>query len=93
MFYSTQIFENDAKLSPSAATGATLGMMAVNVLMTFVSTTIVDKSGRRTLQLIGLAGMWLSTILLVISLYVTVNTNRFTFQSQPNEITYVSFDL
>lgn len=72
MFYSTQIFEKDAKLNSTAATAATLGMMAVNVLMTIVSTIMVDKAGRRTLQLIGLAGMWLSTILLVVSLYMTV---------------------
>lgn len=72
MFYSTQIFENDAKLSTSAAIAATLATMAVNVLMTFISAVLVDNAGRRTLQLAGLGGMWLSSYLLVISLELTV---------------------
>lgn len=72
MFYSTQIFEKDAKLSRNAAVGATLATMTVNVLMTFVSAKLVDNLGRRTLQLAGLAGMWLSAYLLVISLELTV---------------------
>uniref|UniRef100_A0A915IMI1 Major facilitator superfamily (MFS) profile domain-containing protein n=1 Tax=Romanomermis culicivorax TaxID=13658 RepID=A0A915IMI1_ROMCU len=42
--------------------------MVVNVLMTLVSTAVVDKAGRRTLHLAGLGGMCLSTVLLVVTL-------------------------
>lgn len=65
MFYSTDIF-NNAGLEGDRAVYATLGMGAVNVLMTLVSTAIVDRAGRRTLHLIGLAGMWICTVLLVV---------------------------
>lgn len=68
MFYSTIIFEENANLSSDDSRLATLGVMVVNVLMTVVSTIIVDRAGRRTLQLAGLGGMFISTIALVISL-------------------------
>uniref|UniRef100_A0A915L9A6 Major facilitator superfamily (MFS) profile domain-containing protein n=1 Tax=Romanomermis culicivorax TaxID=13658 RepID=A0A915L9A6_ROMCU len=68
MFYSTQIFTQDAKLSPHAARMATIGVTLVNVLMTFVSMAVVDKAGRRSLHLGGLAGMFVSTVLLVLCL-------------------------
>uniref|UniRef100_A0A915KI94 Major facilitator superfamily (MFS) profile domain-containing protein n=1 Tax=Romanomermis culicivorax TaxID=13658 RepID=A0A915KI94_ROMCU len=68
MFYSTIIFEKDAKLSLDNARWATVGIMVVNVLMTLVSTAVVDKAGRRTLHLAGLGGMCLSTVLLVVTL-------------------------
>lgn len=73
MFYSTSIFEKDAKLNEKQAFGATIGMNVVNVLMTIVSTLMVDKAGRRTLLLIGLIGMWVSTILFVVSLSLVVS--------------------
>uniref|UniRef100_A0A915IUH9 Major facilitator superfamily (MFS) profile domain-containing protein n=1 Tax=Romanomermis culicivorax TaxID=13658 RepID=A0A915IUH9_ROMCU len=71
MFYSAQIFEQDAKLSLDDARLATIGVMLVNVLMTVVSTIIVDKAGRWTLQLAGLGGMLISTVFLVISLHLS----------------------
>lgn len=47
---------------------ATMGVMIVNVLMTVVSTVLVDRAGRRTLLLASLIGMFFATILLVVSL-------------------------
>lgn len=70
IFYSTEIFQN-AGLSYEAAVNATLGMGTVNVLMTLVSMVLVDKAGRKTLHLTGLAGMMIITLLLTISLALT----------------------
>uniref|UniRef100_A0A915KZM7 Major facilitator superfamily (MFS) profile domain-containing protein n=1 Tax=Romanomermis culicivorax TaxID=13658 RepID=A0A915KZM7_ROMCU len=75
MFYSSSIFEKDAKLGPALATYATIGVMVVNVLMTVVSTAIVDKCGRRVLLLISLAGMFVTTICLVVTLYLSGQQN------------------
>ncbi|CAB3411058.1 unnamed protein product [Caenorhabditis bovis] len=66
MFYSTVIFKG-AGLTGNEPFYATIGMGAVNVLMTIVSVWLVDhpKFGRRSLLLIGLIGMFVSTLLLV----------------------------
>jgi SP family facilitated glucose transporter-like MFS transporter 1 len=72
MFFSTKIFRM-AQLDDKSAQYATLGMGAVNVFMTLISMVIVEKAGRKTLLLIGFAGMCVTTILLTICLaYVQV---------------------
>lgn len=63
----------NAGLTNQAAIYATLGMGSVNVLMTVVSMVLVDKAGRKTLHLIGLAGMMVLTLILTISLALTVS--------------------
>ncbi|CAI5442071.1 unnamed protein product [Caenorhabditis angaria] len=66
MFYSTVIFRG-AGLVGNEPFYATIGMGAVNVIMTIISVWLVDhpKFGRRSLLLIGLVGMFVSTLLLV----------------------------
>jgi SP family facilitated glucose transporter-like MFS transporter 1 len=72
MFFSTKIF-TVAQLDERSAQHATLGMGAVNVLMTVVSMFIVERAGRKTLLLVGFAGMCVTTLFLTISLaYVQV---------------------
>lgn len=62
-----------AQLDDKSAQYATLGMGAVNVFMTLISMVIVEKAGRKTLLLVGFAGMCCTTILLTICLaYVQV---------------------
>ncbi|KFD64869.1 hypothetical protein M514_01684 [Trichuris suis] len=68
MFYSTRIFDEGAGLGPEKAQYATMGVGATNVIMTIVSTAIIDRAGRRTLHLIGLGGMWVTSIGLTISM-------------------------
>ncbi|XP_023705143.1 solute carrier family 2, facilitated glucose transporter member 1 isoform X4 [Cryptotermes secundus] len=72
MFFSTKIFRM-AQLDDKSAQYATLGMGAVNVFMTLVSMVIVEKAGRKTLLLIGFAGMCCTTILLTICLAYVQN--------------------
>lgn len=69
MFYSTVIFRG-AGLTGNEPFYATIGMGAVNVIMTIISVWLVDhpKFGRRSLLLAGLSGMLVSTILLVAAL-------------------------
>lgn len=67
IFFSTGIFE-DAGLESDEALYATLGMGSINVVMTIVSLILVEKAGRRTLHLAGLAGMCTATILLTLCL-------------------------
>ncbi|XP_012350789.1 solute carrier family 2, facilitated glucose transporter member 1 isoform X2 [Apis florea] len=67
MFFSTKIFMM-AQLDKSAAQNATLGVGAMNVLMTFISLILVERAGRKTLMLIGFSGMFVDTALLAICL-------------------------
>ncbi|XP_065575624.1 solute carrier family 2, facilitated glucose transporter member 1-like [Artemia franciscana] len=69
MFFSTSIFE-DSGLNTLTSQYATLGMGVMNVLMTFVSLVLVEKAGRKTLQLVGLAGMFVVVILLTVFLAI-----------------------
>lgn len=62
-YYSTMLFLR-AGLTENTAQYATLGVSCVNVLMTLISLILVEKSGRKTLLLIGFGGMFVSTILL-----------------------------
>ncbi|XP_061381926.1 solute carrier family 2, facilitated glucose transporter member 1-like [Danaus plexippus] len=71
IFFSTEIF-TAANLSPTQSQYATLGMGAMNVVMTVVSLMLVEIAGRKTLLLAGFSGMFLCTVgLCVASLYTT----------------------
>lgn len=60
-------------MSDDGAKYATLGMGALNVLMTLVSLFLVELSGRKTLLLIGFSAMFIDTVLLTISLMFVVS--------------------
>lgn len=72
MFFSTKIFKL-ANLDDASAQYATLGMGSMNVLMTLVSLVLVERTGRKTLLLIGFTGMCIDTILLTIALAYVVS--------------------
>ncbi|XP_057342076.1 solute carrier family 2, facilitated glucose transporter member 1-like isoform X3 [Microplitis mediator] len=67
MFFSDAIFRM-AGLNTDAAQSATLGVGAMNVIMTFVSLVLVEKCGRKTLLLFGFGGMVIDTALLAVCL-------------------------
>lgn len=69
-----------AQLSDDNAQLATLLMGFVNVLMTLVSLVLVERSGRKTLLLIGFSGMFIDTILLTLGL-VNVVSLLFPYES------------
>lgn len=81
MFFSTKIFTM-AQLDKTAAQNATMGVGAMNVLMTIISLILVEKAGRKTLLLVGFGGMFLDTALLAICLIFAVsNLHRFRFSA------------
>lgn len=65
IFFSTSIFES-AGLDQTQSQYSTLGMSVINCLMTICSLVLVEKCGRRTLHLIGLGGMAVTTVVLAI---------------------------
>lgn len=68
-YYSTEIFRF-AEVPGNYATYATIGVGVTMVVTTLVSIPLMDRLGRRTLHLYGLAGMFLASIFLTISLLV-----------------------
>ncbi|KAI3464944.1 hypothetical protein Pfo_021607 [Paulownia fortunei] len=67
IFYSTTIFES-AGISSSNA--ATVGVGAIQVIATAVSTWLVDKTGRRILLIVSSSGMTLSLLLVAVSFFL-----------------------
>ena len=70
-YYSTNLFITTG-LSESHAKFATIGIGAVMVIMTLISIPLMDRSGRRTLHLYGLGGMFIFSIFITISFLVKV---------------------
>ncbi|KAI9514027.1 Solute carrier 2, facilitated glucose transporter member 1 [Dissostichus eleginoides] len=64
-YYSTGIFKSAGVKQPIYAT---IGAGIVNTIFTVVSLFLVEKAGRRTLHLLGLAGMAISAVLMTVSL-------------------------
>ncbi|XP_046364522.1 glucose transporter type 1-like [Haliotis rufescens] len=66
-YYSGNLFKG-AGLDESTATHATSGVGAIMVAMTLVTIPLMDRVGRRSLHLIGLGGMIVSSILITVCL-------------------------
>ncbi|XP_056421145.1 solute carrier family 2, facilitated glucose transporter member 2 [Hyla sarda] len=64
-YYSTSIF---TKSGISQPVYATIGVGAVNTISTIVSVFVVEKAGRRSLFLTGLAGMCICAVIMTIAL-------------------------
>lgn len=64
-YYSTSIFELAGVEQPAYAT---IGAGVVNTVFTLVSVLLVERAGRRTLHLLGLAGMCGCAILMTVAL-------------------------
>ncbi|KAL4705072.1 hypothetical protein ACJJTC_002720 [Scirpophaga incertulas] len=66
IFFSTDIFRK-ANLDEAQSQYATLGMGAMNVVMTIISLFLVEVAGRKTLLLAGFGGMIVCTVLLCVA--------------------------
>ena len=84
-YYSTNLFIATG-LRESSAKDATIGIGVVMVLVTFISTFLMDWVGRRTLHLLGLGGMFIFSIFITISFIVKVRvlTSKGKFPIQTN---------
>ncbi|KAM6910255.1 solute carrier family 2, facilitated glucose transporter member 3 [Xenentodon cancila] len=71
-YYSTGIFKTAGVTQPIYAT---IGAGVVNTVFTVVSLFLVERAGRRTLHMVGLAGMAVSALVMTISLSL-VKTNQ-----------------
>ena len=77
-YYSTNLFITTG-LSETSAKYATIGIGTVMVLMTLVSIPLMDRSGRRTLHLYGLGGMFIFSIFITISFLVKVSVCHYCY--------------
>ena len=68
-YYSTNLFITTG-LTETHAKLATIGIGLVMVIMTLISIPLMDRSGRRTLHLYGLGGMFIFSIFITISFLV-----------------------
>ncbi|KAM9842901.1 solute carrier family 2, facilitated glucose transporter member 2 [Aulostomus maculatus] len=64
-YYSTAIFSRAGVRQPVYAT---IGVGVINTIFTMVSVALVDKAGRRTLTLVGLAGMCCCAVAMTVGL-------------------------
>ncbi|KAG8225165.1 hypothetical protein J437_LFUL002865 [Ladona fulva] len=69
LYYSTGLFVSSG-LTEESAKFATIGIGAIMVGMTLVSIPLMDRTGRRTLHLYGLGGMFIFSIFITISFLI-----------------------
>lgn len=77
-YYSTNIFTS-AGLKEEMAKYSTIGVGVVMVAMSLVSIMLMDRTGRRTLHLYGLGGMFITSMFLTIFLLFGVSRARIFF--------------
>lgn len=89
-YYSASLFKG-AGLDAAAATHATSGVGGVMVVMTLITVPLMDRAGRRTLHLIGLAGMFVFSILITVALALRSEVQWFKVASIVVSLIYVVF--
>ncbi|KAG6394714.1 hypothetical protein SASPL_145304 [Salvia splendens] len=72
LFYSSSIFQSAGISSGKAAT---CGIGAIQVIVTGISTALVDKAGRRILLIVSSSLMTASSLLVATMFYLHVSTN------------------
>lgn len=73
IYYSTVIFQT-VGFDKQKSEYANLGLGATIIFVTVISVFLMDRLGRRILHLIGLGGMFITSLILVISLIVESTT-------------------
>jgi len=91
VFYSTSIFVNIGLDEDTWAVYATIILSAVNVLMTFVSMTLIDVTGRRVLMIIGCFGMSFFCVLLTVSRELAESVNWIRYLAVVAVVGYIIF--
>ncbi|UJR27403.1 hypothetical protein I4U23_008693 [Adineta vaga] len=89
IYYSTAIFKT-ANFNKEQSEYANLGLGGTNVIVTIISVFLMDRLGRRILHLTGIAGMFITSLVLVISLLVT-STPFWNMMSLIMTILFVAF--
>ncbi|KAL5292820.1 SLC2A4 family protein [Megaselia abdita] len=89
-YYSTSLFTSTG-LSEDSAKFATIGIGAIMVVMTLVSIPLMDKTGRRTLHLYGLGGMFIFSIFITISFLIKEMIDWMSYLSVVSVLAFVMF--
>ncbi|XP_059371906.1 solute carrier family 2, facilitated glucose transporter member 4-like [Carassius carassius] len=87
-YYSTDIFKKAGVESPVYAT---IGAGVVNVAFTIVSLFLVERMGRRTLYMLGLAGMCICAIIMTTSLTLLETVPSMSYLSMMAIFGFVAF--
>uniref|UniRef100_UPI0037E7A452 solute carrier family 2, facilitated glucose transporter member 1 n=1 Tax=Semicossyphus pulcher TaxID=241346 RepID=UPI0037E7A452 len=87
-YYSTRIFEKAKVAQPVYAT---IGAGVVNMAFTVVSLFVVERTGRRSLHLLGLLGMAGSAVLMTIALALQDQVNWMSYLSMVAIFSFVAF--
>ncbi|KAG5679241.1 hypothetical protein PVAND_008821 [Polypedilum vanderplanki] len=89
-YYSTSLFMSSG-LTEENAKFATIGIGCIMVLMTLVSIPLMDKTGRRTLHLYGLGGMFIFSIFITISFLIKEMIDWMSYLSVVSTLAFVVF--
>ncbi|XP_065347441.1 glucose transporter type 1 isoform X8 [Cloeon dipterum] len=89
-YYSTGLFISSG-LSDESAKFATIGIGCIMVCMTLVSIPLMDRTGRRTLHLYGLGGMFIMSIFITISFLIKEMIDWMSYLSVVSILGFVVF--
>ncbi|XP_012287356.1 glucose transporter type 1 isoform X4 [Orussus abietinus] len=89
-YYSTNLFTSSG-LTDENAKFATIGIGAIMVCMTLVSIPLMDRTGRRTLHLYGLGGMFIFSIFITISFLIKEMIDWMSYLSVVSTLSFVVF--
>ncbi|XP_014205632.1 glucose transporter type 1-like [Copidosoma floridanum] len=89
-YYSTSLFESSG-LTPENAKFATIGIGVIMVGMTLISIPLMDRTGRRTLHLYGLGGMFIFSIFITISFLIKEMTDWMSYLAVVSILGFVVF--
>ncbi|XP_029670396.1 glucose transporter type 1 isoform X6 [Formica exsecta] len=89
-YYSTNLFTSSG-LTDESAKFATIGIGAIMVGMTLVSIPLMDRTGRRTLHLYGLGGMFIFSIFITISFLIKEMIDWMSYISVVSTLCFVVF--
>ncbi|XP_007935348.1 solute carrier family 2, facilitated glucose transporter member 3 [Orycteropus afer afer] len=87
-YYSTGIFKDAGVREPIYAT---IGAGVVNTIFTVVSLFLVEKTGRRTLHMLGLGGMAVCSLFMTVSLLLKDQYNWMSFVCIGAILIFVAF--
>uniref|UniRef100_A0A146P6K2 Major facilitator superfamily (MFS) profile domain-containing protein n=1 Tax=Fundulus heteroclitus TaxID=8078 RepID=A0A146P6K2_FUNHE len=87
-YYSTAIF---AQAGVSQPVYATIGVGVINTIFTLVSVALVDRTGRRTLTLVGLGGMCCCAVAMTVGLKFQNDFSWMSYVSMVAIFLFVSF--
>ncbi|XP_054732360.1 glucose transporter type 1 [Anastrepha obliqua] len=90
LYYSTSLFMSSG-LTDESAKFSTIGIGAIMVLMTLIAIPLMDRTGRRTLQLYGLGGMFIFSIFITISFLIKEMIDWMSYLSVVSTLGFVVF--